>query len=130
MNWLLVNKNTKLLHDGTVFNDASKEHCSIGQDQMWLQIPSEVASGNCKVHEAEDGTLSLADGSADKSSPAWDKMRAERNARLAACDWAVLTDADLTTAQKNAWKAYRTALRDLPENTIDPEQVQYPERPF
>ena len=73
--------------------------------------------------------LGLVDGSADKSSPQWTALRAERNKRLTACDWTVLTDADLTTGQKNIWKAYRQALRDIPELVADPEVITWPVAP-
>ena len=42
-------------------------------------------------------------------------LRAERDARLAACDWTVLPDAPVTEEEQAAWKAYRQALRDLPQ---------------
>ena len=71
----------------------------------------------------------LVDGSADKSSPQWKELRAERNKRLTACDWTVLTDADLTTGQKNVWKAHRQALRDIPELSASPESVIWPVAP-
>lgn len=61
--------------------------------------------------------------------PYWESLRAERNLRLAECDWCVLSDADLTTTQKTAWKAYRQLLRDLPENTVDPRNPQWPSKP-
>lgn len=155
--WWVVNKETKeMIHS---CDDAGKLHCSIGADQVWLEVPEDVAAGNCKVIvvspavpevpaveavEASEGVeaveaqdaipavpevLGLADGSAEKTSPQWDAMRAERNKRLTACDWTVLTDADLTTAKKNAWKAYRTLLRDLPEVTEDPSVVTWPVAP-
>ena len=38
-------------------------------------------------------------------------VRAERDRKLAACDWTVLTDSPLTTAKKTEWKTYRTALK-------------------
>ncbi|HMM21085.1 MAG TPA: tail fiber assembly protein [Selenomonadales bacterium] len=60
---------------------------------------------------------------------AWAALRAERNARLAMCDWAQLADAPLTGEQKAAWQAYRQVLRDLPENTIDPTRPEWPELP-
>ena len=42
----------------------------------------------------------------------WDQVRAARNADLAACDWRAGKDVVLSTA----WKEYRQALRDLPQD--------------
>jgi hypothetical protein len=42
----------------------------------------------------------------------WAEVRAVRNADLAACDWRAGKDVVLSTA----WKEYRQALRDLPQN--------------
>jgi hypothetical protein len=56
----------------------------------------------------------------------WSNLRAERNARLSACDWTVLGDSPTPTA---AWKAYRQALRDLPANTTDPTAPDWPTPP-
>lgn len=57
---------------------------------------------------------------------AWDQLRRERNVRLSACDWTVLSDTPTSTA---AWKTYRQALRDLPANTNDPFNPDWPTPP-
>jgi len=58
----------------------------------------------------------------DRINAAWEALRAERNRRLAECDWTALPDAPLSKAQREAWRAYRQALRDLPASLTD-EQV-------
>lgn len=57
---------------------------------------------------------------------AMSRLRAERDARLSACDWTQL--ADVPVATREAWQAYRQALRDLPE-TADPFAPIWPEPP-
>ena len=42
----------------------------------------------------------------------WDDVRAARNRALLESDWRALKDVTLTTA----WRDYRSALRDLPQN--------------
>ena len=42
----------------------------------------------------------------------WSEVRQSRNEALEACDWRALKDVTLTTA----WRDYRSALRDLPQN--------------
>ena len=54
-------------------------------------------------------------------------LRAERNALLAASDWTQAPDAPTTNSA--AWKVYRQALRDLPEQTVYPNAPQWPTAP-
>ncbi|RGP39049.1 tail fiber assembly protein [Pseudotabrizicola alkalilacus] len=56
----------------------------------------------------------------------WAALRAERDRRLAACDWTQLPDA---TVNREAWAAYRAALRDLPSLTTDPLSPIWPAPP-
>ena len=56
---------------------------------------------------------------------AWQFLRYERNARMAETDWWALGDRTMTAEQT----AYRQALRDLPANTVDPENPVWPTKP-
>ena len=53
-------------------------------------------------------------------------VRQQRNELLVASDWTQVADA---LVDKAAWAVYRQALRDLPENTIDPENPVWPTPP-
>jgi hypothetical protein len=55
-----------------------------------------------------------------------DNIRAERNRRLAGCDWSQLSDAPVDTA---AWVTYRQALRDLPSQEGFPYNITWPTKP-
>lgn len=57
------------------------------------------------------------------------ELRAERDARLAACDWTQQPDAPVTDKQRAAWAKYRQALRDLPADTKDPRSPAWPPCP-
>lgn len=61
----------------------------------------------------------------------WDDIRGQRSILLQRCDWTQVPDAPLTTEQKNAWAAYRQALRDLPETFAEdgPGNVTWPTPP-
>ena len=56
-------------------------------------------------------------------------IRAERDMKIAACDWTVLSDAPLTTTEKTNWKAYRQALRDVTAQPTFPQSVEWPVEP-
>lgn len=70
--------------------------------------------------------MSQSEISAIEDADAWDILRSERNRRLSACDWTQTADAPVDRA---AWAAYRQALRDLPANTDDPRDPQWPSPP-
>jgi hypothetical protein len=55
-----------------------------------------------------------------------DAVRADRNARLSACDWTQLADAPVDDL---AWATYRTALRDVPAQDGFPWEVSWPVAP-
>ena len=56
----------------------------------------------------------------------WSLVRAERDRRLLASDWTQLPDVPLAT--KEAWAAYRQALRDITLQS-DPFNIIWPEPP-
>lgn len=57
------------------------------------------------------------------------EIRADRNNRLAACDWTQLTDSPLDLDGKNAWALYRETLRMVPQQSGFPWEVNWPPVP-
>ena len=55
----------------------------------------------------------------------WERVRAQRNQKLAECDWTQLPDAPVDAA---AWAAYRQELRDITTQT-DPFNITWPQEP-
>lgn len=55
----------------------------------------------------------------------WVNVRADRNARLLACDWTQLSDAPLSNDLKAQWAAYRQSLRDVTRQP-DPFVIEWP----
>ena len=53
------------------------------------------------------------------------EVRAERNAKITACDWRVLPD----VSNSDVWKTYRQALRDIPAQSGFPNNVTWPDAP-
>lgn len=70
----------------------------------------------------------LVDYSADEIEQQWSGIRADRNARLAACDWTQLPDAPLTNTETANWGSYRQALRDITTQS-DPFNINWPVSP-
>lgn len=62
----------------------------------------------------------------EQAAKAWAELRAERDRRLAACDWTQMPDAPVDST---AWASYRQALRDLPDAVTDISDVPWPELP-
>jgi|6_EtaG_2_1085325.scaffolds.fasta_scaffold436986_1 hypothetical protein len=55
-------------------------------------------------------------------------LRAERRGRLSRTDWRMLPDAP-GGSDTAAWRTYRQALRDVPANTSDPNNPNWPTEP-
>jgi len=84
---------------------------------------------NCETGEVVEVDMTADEVSAFQAASlrdAWERLRTERNRLLAESDWTVLSDSPTSTA---AWKVYRQALRDLPANTTDPFNVDWPTPP-
>lgn len=56
-------------------------------------------------------------------------LRSQRNALLVQSDWTQLPDAPLSADKKEAWKTYRHALRNIPEQAGFPEKAHFPSIP-
>lgn len=57
------------------------------------------------------------------------QVREQRDALLAACDWTQMPDNPMPEEEKEAWREYRQALRDVPEQEGFPETVTWPDEP-
>lgn len=60
---------------------------------------------------------------------AWDEFRGFRNQLLLKSDWTQANDSPLSASKRTEWATYRQALRDLTENTVDPANPVWPEKP-
>ncbi|WP_213757850.1 tail fiber assembly protein [Delftia sp. WY8] len=59
---------------------------------------------------------------------AWAAVRAQRDTRLAACDWVTLRAQETGEPVPEAWRVYRQALRDI-TGQPDPLAITWPEAP-
>jgi hypothetical protein len=65
----------------------------------------------------------------DKDAEQAKAVRADRNKRLAECDWTQLIDTPLDPDGKLAWQLYRETLRMVPEQPKFPWEIQWPPEP-
>ena len=87
-----------------------------------LCLPARVPDLNC-ADNADQWADFVKQRDAENAAK-W--AREERDKRLLECDWAVLPDAQTDRA---AWKTYRQALRDVPEQAGFPYAIEWPEIP-
>ena len=65
--------------------------------------------------------------SPDSTEEKWKMVRFERHEKLRECDYVVLEDSQVSN--KDEWKTYRQALRDVPANNSDPDNITWPKEP-
>lgn len=90
-------------------------------------VPEEVEDELTIRRTYPNATPDEAGWAAHQEQRGW-AVRADRNARMASCDWTQLPDAPLSAEGKAAWAAYRQALRDVPEQAGFP-LVEWPLAP-
>jgi len=66
---------------------------------------------------------------ADKIAAKAEGIRATRDSKLAVCDWTQNSDSPLDEDAKEAWRSYRQALRDIPEQESFPDDITWPDEP-
>ena len=57
------------------------------------------------------------------------EARAKRNRLLAESDWVTIRAMDTGNPVPTEWKDYRQALRDVPQQTGFPEEIEWPQEP-
>jgi hypothetical protein len=88
-----------------------------------------AASGDRFVTIVNGQPVIAADRQATLDAEAWAGIRRQRNARMTESDWTQIEDAPFNTTKKQAWRAYRQALRDLPQTQTDPFNIVWPTPP-
>ena len=88
---------------------------------------NQIRDDNAAARAAADTAYQAAIETA-KLDPAnqWEAIRVVRNRLLADCDWTQMPDVPLTEEQKEAWREYRQALRDIPQTFATPDEVVWP----
>jgi len=66
------------------------------------------------------------DREAERLQKAGDRVRAERDRLLTASDWTQIADAPVVSLE---WQSYRQALRDVPQQSGFPDDIEWPTPP-
>lgn len=87
----------------------------------------EYVGGERRLITGDERDAIIAGWAENMLADAWQRIRRERDAMLAASDWTQAADAPVDSA---AWAKYRQALRDLPAKIKDPTaEVNWPTPP-
>lgn len=104
------------------FQANRKEQYSAQQRELWQRINS-GEFGEVKWPPASYGTL-------PKSQEELEVIeRAKRDELLVKSDFSQMPDAGLSDSQKALWTAYRSALRNLPNQPGFPYEINWPTKP-
>lgn len=117
--------------------------CAFYDSDIYPNIPSTACQITAEAHAAlmaaqaegkmiaanDNGEPIAIDRPAPDAAELADAMRRERNALLAASDFTQVPDSPFTPQQREAWRVYRQALRDLPETADDLAAIAWPAAP-
>lgn len=80
----------------------------------------------CKVNEQD--AITVLTRIMEETNKAWDAIRERRKCILIETDWTQLPDSPLTEVQKEAFRVFRQAWRDITKQA-DPYNLVIPDRP-
>lgn len=96
-----------------------------GQVVAWIRNPETQAVLERVVRPGSNTVKIL---SLDEAEDPWTAIRERRNSLLDASDSTQAADRPMAAADLDAWRVYRTALRDIPAQA-DPASVVWPTPP-
>lgn len=59
----------------------------------------------------------------------WSTVRVIRDAKLKATDWLFIKHMESGESLPDAWKQYRSTLRDIPQSSVEPDAIVWPQQP-
>lgn len=93
-------------------------------------------NGFVSITETDDGVVTVTPNTeawevwkAEQPDPSIliaEEVRQQRNTLLSETDWTQLNDAPLTDKEKEKYRTYRQALRDIPQQESFPENITWP----
>lgn len=112
----------------TRFNVGTAEHPDIVRTfrEVELRCEDDQLDANLSIAKAEscNGEVTVED-----IPMTAEEARAKRDKLLAATDWTQVLDSPIDAETREAYRVYRQALRDIPEQEGFPETITWPELP-
>ena len=108
----------------TEVNHGTEEQPDIQQIFSGVSLGWSEANEELAKREAYNGEYTIED-----VPETADEARTQRDKLLAETDWTQVLDAPIDAATREAYRAYRQALRDLPEQEGFPGTITWPELP-
>lgn len=112
-------------HSSLVFTVSSAEYITYYRDynqqeldEQKMQLETTMAQLSAEELQKE----------VNETAKKWRDLRDKRNRILRVTDYHILPDRweTMTSDEKNIWTTYRQALRDVPNNTIDIDHINWP----
>ena len=102
-----------------------------GQWWGWTNPNGEKVLSNVTIHDDSKTLPTQEEVDAKISELELDKLRLERNTKLAETDWIVIKEREEGGSVFNFadWKTYRQALRDITDTYTSLDDVVWPEKP-
>ena len=92
----------------------------------WFDNDANASDGLVKITEEEAMSIAQPQPTTEQQAAT---IRAERDSRLAETDLIIIRCAEAGEPVPDKWKAYRQALRDVPEQAGFPDNVEWPTCP-
>lgn len=111
----------------TEVNHGTEEQPDIQQIFSGVSLGWSEANEEIAKREAYNGEYTIE--TIEDVSMTAEEARAERDKLLAETDWTQVLDAPIDAETREAYRAYRQALRDIPEQEGFPDTITWPELP-
>ena len=108
----------------TEFNHGTEEQPDIQQIFSGVSLEWSEANEELAKREAYNGEVTVEDIPMTE-----EEARAQRDKLLTETDWTQVLDAPIDSATREAYRTYRQALRDIPEQEGFPDTITWPELP-
>lgn len=109
---------------GTVYQYSMRQGVEQQSDGKWYTkyVLGPIFTDTAEATAAEQEVAYKAMKDAEQA----ERVRADRNSKLADCDWTQLADSPV---DKAVWATYRQALRDIPTQVGFPWNINWPAQP-
>lgn len=126
--WYSIHDKNSLMSYG-VFLQPTENIPDTQIELEWSSDPGISGEWIKPIKNPETGEIYLYEDTELKPTVLLRRLRTKRDTLLFQSDWTQLRDTPLAQEQCEKWRVYRQALRDLPGNTTDLENVVWPESP-